>query len=164
MDINSILVKNKAGIVKKWFDAVLSSYHPQTENFLRDQKDPFANPVGNTLRHGLNAVFDRLCDTMDENRLRECLDPVIRIRAVQCDTASGAVEFIFTLKKVLRQEFKDQTTDLSAVESRIDKAGLIAFDVYTKCRETLHAIKLEQERRRVATLLKKAGYLAKEEI
>jgi ABC-type transporter Mla MlaB component len=164
MDNNSILVKNKANIVKNWFDAVLNSYHPQTENFLRDQKDPFANPVGNTLRDGLQAVFDELTGAMDEKKICECLDPVIRIRAVQCDTASGAVAFIFALKDVLHREFKDRKVDLSGIESRIDKAGLIAFDVYAKCRETLHAISLEQERRRVATLLKKAGYLVNEEI
>jgi hypothetical protein len=158
------LHKRKEEIVKKWFNSVVDSYHPKTARFLHQQKDPVSNPVGNTLREGLGSAFEELIHGMDQKKIHACLEPVVKILAIQCESPLQAVQFIFILKRILRQELQDKLSqkhdfsDYLELESKVDQLGLIAFDIYMQCREKLHAISLERERKQVATLLKKAGY------
>jgi hypothetical protein len=91
---------------------------------------------------------------------------MIRIRAIQNFTASEAVSFIFDLKKVVRKmldrEICDQnlTEELRAYEDLIDKLGLIAFDVYMKCREKIFEIKATEFRNRHYSAFRRAGLIS----
>jgi hypothetical protein len=163
MQIENILEQRKAVIVKKWFDAVIQTYPADTSKFFKTQKDPFANPVGQTVLRGLEALFDVLLKGPDTDTISSFLDPIIRIRAVQDFTASRAVSFIFSLKQVVRdnltKELKDAAmgAELLEIESAIDDLALIAFDIYVECREKIYELKANQEKSRTFAAFKRAG-------
>ena len=165
MQIENILEQRKAVIVKKWFDVVIQTYPADTSKFFKTQKDPFANPVGQTVLRGLEALFDILLKGPDTDTISSFLDPIIRIRAVQDFTASRAVSFIFSLKQVIRdnltKELKDTAmgAELLDIESAIDDLALIAFDIYVECREKIYELKANEEKSRTFAAFKRAGLI-----
>lgn len=163
MPIENLLEQRKAAIVKKWFDLVIQTYPADTSRFLKTQKDPFANPVGQTVLRGLEALFDILLKGFDTDAISSFLDPIIRIRAVQDFTPSKAVSFIFSLKQVIRdnlaKDLKDPATsaELLHLETSIDDLALIAFDIYMECREKIYELKTNQEKAGIFAAFKRAG-------
>jgi len=163
MQIEYQLEQRKPVIVKKWFDLVIQTYPVDTSNFLKTQKDPFANPVGQTVLRGLEALFDVLLKGPDADTISSFLDPIIRIRAVQDFTPSKAVAFIFSLKQVIRENLKKELKDPAAaldllnLESTIDDLALIAFDIYMECREKIYELKANQEKAGTFAAFKRAG-------
>jgi hypothetical protein len=160
MEFRNLLEKRKAEIVRKWFDAVADTYPADTSRFLKSQKDPFANPVGSTTLHGLQSAFEELLGEKKPERIREFLDPIIRIRAVQSFTASHATAFIFYLKHIVK-ELADKEAckpeDIFAFWSELDEAALIAFDIYMMCREKVYEIKATEQRDRTFRAFHRAG-------
>lgn len=164
MRIEDILEKKKSDILKDWFKAVIETYPQDTAHFLKNQKDPFSNPVGSNILSGLTALLDSLINPADTPDADDFLDKIIRIRAVQTMfSPSQAVKFIFDLKNIIRtalsKEFKD--TDLvqrfPAFEEKIDLLGLKAFDVFVGCRENIYEIKANQEKSKVFRAFERAG-------
>lgn len=154
--LEELLTRKKGSIVEKWFRRVLDTYPPDTAGFLRREKDPFANPVGSALLEGVEGLYERLVRGGEEGDLDLFLDRMIRIRAVQDFSPSGALRFVLGLKSVVREELgreafeKGLGRELEAFEDRIDELLLAAFDVYMKCREQIyelrvHEVKAERE-------------------
>ena len=56
------LLERRAAVVEKWLDEALSDYAPETTLFLKREANRFANPVGNGLRSGIEALFDSLVE------------------------------------------------------------------------------------------------------
>jgi hypothetical protein len=148
------LTAKKNAIIREWLARTLQTYPEHTSNLLSEEKDPFCNPTGQTLREGLPALFDQLVEGSDAAKLSRLLDPIVRIRAVQDFSASQAVAFIFLLKKVMRDALEGEThrdpkgEGLAAVEARIDEMALLAFDSFMKCREKIYEIKASEAKRR----------------
>lgn len=164
MALNSYLMKNKSAIMEKWFDMVVETYPADTSTFLKNQKDPFANPVGSATLNGLGTLFDELAGDMDPKAVESGLDPIVRIRAIQDFNPSKAVGFIFFLKKIVRDQI-DRTGDdfsrsLSDFESRVDEIGLCGFDIFMKCREKIYKIKAGEQRNLMYSAIERAGLLA----
>jgi hypothetical protein len=159
------LEKEKTAIVKEWFDMVVSTYPADTSQFLKLQKDPFANPVGNTLLKGLEALFQELLNGLNPESVESFLDPMIRIRAVQPFTPSQATGFISYLKIVLRKRYEKQLEDsqiakaLAQFELKIDALYFMAFDIYMQCREAIYRIQANEEKNSTLRALKRAGLL-----
>ena len=166
MSLNNLLEQNKGTIVKKWVASAIDTYPADTSIFMKRQKDPFANPVGNTLSVNLGPLFDELLNEMDYETITSHLDPILRVRAVQpILSTSQSTGFIFLLKKVIRESLKKELSDkdiskeLLYFESKIDELTLIAFDVYLKCREKVYDIKANEERNRTFRAFERAGLL-----
>ncbi|MDD2603256.1 MAG: RsbRD N-terminal domain-containing protein [Desulfobacterales bacterium] len=158
----------QSAIVKKWFELVAATYPEDTARFLKSQKDPFANPVGQTTFSGLKAAFTALLEGADAQTQAEALDPIIRIRAVQAFSPGQATVFILALKPIIRETLKKELTgdsayaDLLDLESRIDEMLLIGFDIYLKCRETLFQLKVDLEKNRIYHAFERAGIVTLE--
>lgn len=152
------LVAKKGAIVKEWLARTLQTYPEHTSRFLSQEKDPFRNPVGHTLRETLPALFDRLVEGADAATVTRLLDPIVRIRAIQDFSAGQAVAFIFLLKRVMREALGDETDkgpngeDLAVLEARIDEVALLGFDLFMKCREQIYEIKTNEAKRRLFVL------------
>ncbi|MEA1899487.1 MAG: RsbRD N-terminal domain-containing protein [Thermodesulfobacteriota bacterium] len=166
MRLNNLLERNKDDIVKQWLFSVIDTYPADTSKFMKGQKDPFANPVGNTISVNLGPLFDELLNEMDYESITSYLYPILRIRAVQpILSTSQSTGFIFLLKKVIRESLKKELSDkdilkeLLHFESKIDELTLIAFDVYLKCREKVFEIKANEERNRTFRAFERAGLL-----
>ncbi|MCK4619114.1 MAG: RsbRD N-terminal domain-containing protein [Desulfobacterales bacterium] len=166
MSLNNLLERNKDDIVKQWLVSVIDTYPADTSKFIKNQKDPFANPVGNTLSVNLGPLFDELLNEMDYKSIASYLYPILRVRAVQpILSSSQSTGFIFSLKKVIRKVLKKELSDpdilkeLLHFESKIDELTLIAFDIYMKCREQVYEIKANEVRNRTFRAFERAGLL-----
>ena len=159
------LRERRSEIGERWLECVLETYPDDSARFIRDEKDPFANPVGHTLRTELSNVLDELLFEEGRERLAEFLERVIRIRAVQDFSPAAAIAFVFDLKAILREELlpvverEGLLDELFRLEVRLDEAALIAFNVYSKCREELARLRVEEVKRNVHNLLRRAGML-----
>jgi len=163
MNLSELLAQNRSSIVKKWCDLVLDTYPKQSRNFLSKQKDRFANPVGRSIFEGIESVYDELVDEADADKITLFLDNIIRVRAIQEFSPSQAVGFIFGLKKVIKDELESEirqegiSEEWAAFDSRIDSLALLCFDVYTKCRQEIFDIRVNEVKNQSSRLLKMAG-------
>ncbi len=165
MTVESILAQHRSTIVKKWFELVIGSYPQDGSCFLKNQKDPFANPVGQNTIKGLEGLVDSLFKETSHDSQLAFLDQIIRMRAVQAFSPSEAISFIFSLKDIVRESFVPSSADTSfmeqwlSFESRIDRLALIAFDIYTQCREKMYEIRVNELRRTSLSALKRANLI-----
>jgi hypothetical protein len=165
-ELAKIIVHKKAAIAKKWFDLTAQTYAPDTAEFLKSKTDPFANPVGGSILSGLDGLLDQLIHDMDPQIINSYLDPIIRIRAVQNFTPSQAVAFILSLKNALRTSLKKELrdtsilTELSELESKIDRLSLMAFDIYVQCREKIYQLSANEMKNRTFRAFERAGLVS----
>ncbi len=160
MNLKDLLEKRKNDIIRKWFDSVADTYPPDTARFLKSQQNPFANPVGSTTKQSLESVFGELLSEANPDRIRDALDPIIRIRAVQSFTPSNATSFIFSLKNIILEfAYKEscEAKDFIEFSSKLDAVSLIAFDIYSACREQVWNIRANEQRDRTFSAFHRAG-------
>jgi hypothetical protein len=157
------LSANSSAIQQKWLDMVLGSYFPETAQFLKKEKDPFGNPVVHQLTRGLTDILAAVVEDQGVEEANAALDEIIRVLALQDIPPSRAMAFMFFLKQVIREELaaelKDPTLapEMLELESRIDGLVLLGFDGYTKRREKLCELKVNEVKARVSGLLRRAG-------
>jgi len=140
------LARHRESILERWIGSVIDAYPGETAKFLKKEGDPFSNPVGAGLRKGLAEILDGLVDGAGNEAFEVALDRVIRVRAVQDFSAANAVGFVFALKRIVRDELDDPDEGLPDLDERIDQLGMLAFDVYMRCREELWAIRAKEIR------------------
>jgi hypothetical protein len=163
MSLNDLLSAKQASIAQRWLDKTIQTYPPDTASFFKRERDEFANPVGAALRTGTRKLVSDLLEGAGPDALWSHLDPMLRVRSVQDLSASQAVSFIFLLKDAAREELADalQAPTLCSAylrfEARIDALALLAFDVYTRCREQVHEIRVKDVTRRVSGLMRQLG-------
>lgn len=167
LDINlkDLLLEKKSTILKRWFNMILETYPSTTSNFLKKQKNCFANPVGYNISQGINGIFDELLNEADTDKVSPFLDNIIRIKAVQDFSPSQAMSFIFLLKKAIRESLGNKihethiSKELLLFESKIDDLALLSFDIYMKCREKVYELKANELRNMPFSLLRKANLI-----
>jgi hypothetical protein len=136
-------------MVARWFDLIVDGYPAETARFLREQSDPFANPVGAGLREELAPILDWIVDGGDGAAIESALDRIVRIRALQDMSPSQAVSFVLILKDVHEEIAADTTAGAKGkFDSRVDGALLIAFDVFSRCRQQVYDIRVKEVRNR----------------
>lgn len=160
-ELLSLLTGRRGALLADWRDRILADYPPEAADQWRREKDRFRNPVGSTVSDGTAAVLDALLAGADDDRLRAAADGLVRLRAVQEITPGRAVSFPFTLKaavrKVLRPaEARERAAALACLFERIDGLALLAFDLYTECREKIAEIRVGEARARTFKLLERA--------
>ena len=166
MGLDKLLEQREAAIVGLWVDHIVNTYAPDSAHFFKNQKDQFANPVGVTFSDSLARVFTALRTGADREVLSQHLDPVLRIRAIQAFTPAEALAFIIDLKPILRSQIKEASKDrglrkeLARFEEQIDAMLLIAFDVYSLCREKIFELKVSTERDKIYKAFARAGLIA----
>ncbi len=161
MTLGELLLKNQDAIVGRWLDHVLATYGADSSAVFKRQKDPFANPVGHSLRVGMREIFEALLRGMDVEKIRQHLHEIVKIRAIQQFSASEAVGFVFYLKEAVRAELADAAKDprfsdeLAQLDRRIDRVALAAFDIFVQCREQVSELRVNEVKRRVSWVMDK---------
>jgi hypothetical protein len=163
MNFKDLLRDRKKSVTKRWIDSILEGYSVDASNFFRKNTNQFANPVGHTFTEAIDGLFDELIRGSEPEKFFPCLHDIIKIRAVQDFTPSQAVSFIFMLKGVIRRELSKElernlfNDELASFELDIDRLALLGFDVYSKCRERIYEIRIDEFRRMTFRLLKNAN-------
>ena len=164
MGLKQSLIEKKKSILERWFHLILETYPPETSKFIRKEKDRFVNPVGVTLSEGMEALYEGLLQEAEANQLSSPLEKIIQIRSVQDFSPSQAVVIVSLLKKAIQEEMKGRIEEWFDLESRIDQLSLMAFDIYTKYRERVYEIRINEikkERDRAFKLLERTDAKAK---
>jgi hypothetical protein len=162
------LIEKKKSILERWFHLILETYPQETAKFISKERDRFANPVGVTLSEGMEALYEGLLKEADADQLSSPLEKIIQIRSVQDFSPSQAVVIVSLLKKAVQEEMKGNKVEMNGMdvtigewfdlESRIDQLSLMAFDIYTKYRERVYEIRINEikkERDRAFKLLER---------
>lgn len=169
MSLQELLSDRKKDILKKWQKEIFQLYPTDSIRFLTSERDQFANPVGHSIREHTEKLF---CELMAEGDIKpEIIDPILdemlRIRATHDFTPSEALRYLYFLKEVITQELGDITekdntlySELISFYERIDEVILVAFDVYSKCREKLYEIKVETAKNQVSGLLRRSDLIS----
>jgi hypothetical protein len=150
-----LLRRRRGEIVHAWIEDTLASYSERAAEAWARERDPFANPVGHSLRVGMSAVVEWLLDGTDPESMRRGLDDILRIRAVQEFTPAQAVGFVARLKGILRRstgarvDDDDARAELLELETRVDEVGLLAFDLYTQHRQRLYEGRVRELKRTI---------------
>lgn len=162
MTLDEILAARRPLILRRWLDAILTLYPGETARFLKDEPDPFSNPVGQMMREAIADLYDRL-QTARPPVTDACppLERLMRLLAVQNTAASRAVGVLLALKGLVRAELTPQCDGpslyqaLVEVDERVDAITLLAFDLYVASREQLADLKVQESRRRTQKLLER---------
>lgn len=163
-----LLKQNRTMLVERWKLQALQTYPAQSAHFYAKETNQFANPVGYAMGQGLAELFDALLEGWDVQAIAPLLDSMVRIRAVQGFAPSRSLAFILFLKGILRDELgaeiqgKGLHKELRAFEERIEGVLLVAFDIYSQCRQQLAEIKNSEFINRHARLLKRANLMSEE--
>lgn len=163
--LKDLLIGSREQIVEQWLQATLESYPKDSGAFYSREKDPFANPVGQTLAQNLPTVFDGIVGTQSRDDRISALAEIIRIRAIQEFSPAEAVGFVFKLKQIIKDEVvrsrskDDSSTELEAFLIQIDAAALDAFNAYTECREKLAQVRINEVKRQVSRVFRRRGLI-----
>lgn len=155
------LEDRKRAIVDRWAELALRVYPPESSRIMLRETDRFRNPVGRITRESLDALYDGLVSASPAGELTPHLDGIVRIRAVQDLSPSAAVEFLFLLKRAVREELGGEAgsrraaPDLSALDSSIDRLALAAFDLFVQCREKICELRVDEVKRNASALLER---------
>lgn len=156
-----LLEQRKGTILDRWVDAVLSAYPSESAVLFRAQRDPFANPLGHSVREGTRGIFETILGGMDRDDLRTHLDKIVRIRAVQQFSPAEALSFVFSLRSIVRKVIPEAEVDtrlregLTALDAKIDEVALAAFDLYSARREEVSQLRIGEVKRQVAWVVGK---------
>jgi len=164
MSLEKLLTDKRTVIINTWRNLIIGSYPTDTQRFLKKEKNQFANPVGKTLVEDVELLYDALTTGEHTDKISASFDNIIRIRAVQNFKPSQAVGFVLQLKKLIRDELEKSSQDpaalqdkIAALEERIENAALLAFDIYNQCCRKLYELRVNETKRQVGRLLKKAN-------
>jgi len=162
-DIREQLGARREGLIESWLARTVDTYPRQAGQHLREQRDPFRNPVGQALTETLPVLLDAVLGEGDLEAAGASLDRITRIRAVQDFSPGEAVGFLFLLKDVIRKALEAEgapgvaASAIQAVEDRIDRLVLLGFDRYAACREQMAEIRVNEARRRLFVLERMHG-------
>ncbi len=146
-------------IVKAWLEKVAATYPGHMAKFLLSERDQFRNPAGFTFRQHLPKLFRGIAEGADPAALKESMDEIVRLRAVQDFAPSEAVGFVFLLKDAVREAYPSWKSEEGIAEffGRVDGLALQAFDAYSACREKIFAIKADEAKRKLYILERMYG-------
>jgi len=156
VELRESLRNRRAAIIDRWANLALTVYTEDFTRRLKQEKDRFQNPVGHMTRNSLEEVLDGLIAGRPAADLTGSLDGIVHIRAVQELSPSRALEFIFLLKRAVREALGDEAgADLSDLDAAIDRLALAAFDLYVQCKEKVHELRRNEIRRNASGLLER---------
>lgn len=167
-------------LADRWCALILATYPPEAARLMAGRSDPFANPVGGTIRRATRAILesvpaagasdapppplapDHPPTPRPPSALANALHDIVRVRAVQDFSPSRAVGFVFLLKQAARDAWPEGTSpldasDLAHLDRWVDDLALLAFDFYVADRERIAEIRVGESRRAVGRLLERAG-------
>jgi len=134
-----------AAILERWLVSAVGVYGETVASLAVAERDPFRNPVGQTLRTHLGVLLGELLGGMDRSAIEASLQQIIAVRAIQDLTLEQAIGFVFALRGVLRRELPER--EAAALDERVDQLAFAAFAQYLERRERLAELRLNEQLR-----------------
>lgn len=161
MTLQEILLTHKDSIVKEWVSQIFATYPIDTVGFLRRNEDMFNNPVGERTKRAVQTIYDALCvDVLESEAVTPALEEFIRVRSIQNFSAPKAVGCLFFVKTIIRKTCRKEIEEnnlwqaLLALESEVDSIVLVAFGIYSDCRDKVQLMRVEEKKRGYAQIIR----------
>ncbi len=171
MPLHQFLSENRSGVLERWLHLILEAYPAEVSKSFAKGKDRFTDPIGYTLAQTLEALYEGLLRGIGMEQLAADVDRILQSRSVQDFSPSQAVAIVPLIKNAIREEMKNKGVDVLLMiddwfdlDSRIDQLSLLAFDCYSKHRDRINEIRvneIKKERDRILKLLERSGTKAK---
>ena len=152
--LKQLLIQRKSSILQRWIDLIIETYPADTSKLMKQERDPFINPVGHTLTSETGALYEGLLRGDEVDRLSTHLDKIIQVRSVQDFSPSRAVAVVPLLKEAVRKEIEQSgmahlqgMVEWLEFDARIDQLSVLAFDLYAKYRERIYEIRIAEMRK-----------------
>lgn len=161
--IYDVLRQRRDIILKEWRKSALDFYTAGAFKPAQKSVDRFGNPLVYTVTTALETILDELINRVKTARTEEALEDIVKIRSLQSEKPSAALDFLFRLKKIFKDNLKDvrnEKDDIEEIEkldSALDKLILTAFDIFMKSREKIYEIRSNEIKRRSYKLWERAG-------
>jgi hypothetical protein len=153
-------------LAKRWFSVIMDTYPAETKMFLAKNKDAFANPVGGTIKRSIEQLTEIVLDPkLKREHVKDAIEPIIRIRAVQEFSISQALSFIFEFKPLVRKEIpsllktEEGRRYMEDIDANIDAIMLSALDIYMSCKDTVYKLRINEAKKNVRQLLIKKNLM-----
>jgi hypothetical protein len=166
MAVLDLLREQRGALKEKWRESIFRTYPLDTVGFLRSTGNEFTNPVGHRTTQAINGIIDALlADTLGADEVKEYVDDIVRVRAIQGFTPAKAVGVFFLLKALVRELLSKEMKEAAIVrelllfETKLDSLALMAFDIYGQCRELLFEQRVLEVKNSQRSLLRRARIL-----
>lgn len=164
MALSGILQSERGAIAAAWMGRIVELFPADSQGFFSEQKNEFANPVGHALSQGTRGIVDALADGSADDAFGEHLYRIAKVLSIQEMPPSRALSFVPELKRVVRETLdrgsgaEVAADEIAALDARIDKVILMAFDAYMECRERIFQLRVEEVKRAVSNHLRRTGF------
>ncbi|KPK88569.1 MAG: hypothetical protein AMJ94_14670 [Deltaproteobacteria bacterium SM23_61] len=154
MTLKDFLEEKREIILERWLDRILEDYPAHTQTFFRGNKSPYSNPVGFTLRKGMEGIIDQILRPLSVEEARAILEPVMKVRAVENLPSSRRGNFIPPLREIVFEIVKEgRRKDLLGqdwldLNSRINRLALLSMNLYSECREKVNQLRIKEGEKR----------------
>jgi len=161
--VKDILLEKREEIVQGWIAAAFELFPAESAGFLEKVRDPFANPMGNTIKDEIGFLYDSIVRDAPDEELDPHLDRIVQLTCIQDVAPSRSVAFVFQLRRVLYRTLGEGKADRDALEwllqfeERIDRLAMRAFESHARQRQKISDIRVQEIKNRVSTLVKMAG-------
>jgi hypothetical protein len=154
MTLKELLAEKKGAILDRWLDRVLEAYPLHTQRFFKENKSPYSNPVGFTLRKGMEGIIDQILRPASIEEARAILEPVMKLRAVETSVPAQGGTFILPLREIVSEVVREEKRkDLLGQEwldlnSRISRLARLGMTLYSECREKVNQLRIRESEKR----------------
>ncbi len=148
MTLLNMLASHRREILDEWTERIYASYPSDTVVSFRREGAPFSNPVGTRIDQSVEALLNGFLMGAGPETLRQPLDDIVRIRAIQGFNPSDAVSFMFLLRSTVfdllsaGEKESLSSDDLNGLCGWIEAMASLSFDIYMECREQIFNLKI----------------------
>lgn len=162
MALLELLSQRKDSVSRRWSDGILETYQPQAAKVMKRRGDPFANPIGESVRTATAEIIEGLAAGRTARDLVAPLERIVKVRSIQDFTPSQAIGFILELRGIIRDELaglldSQMARELQELEAGLEQLTLLGFDIYVACREQYHEVRVSELKRSIASMVRRAG-------
>ena len=131
--------EKKKKILNAWQDKIFESYPVK----------PTVPEIIGYIEECTEKIFDKFIEVYNGGKfegIEEAIDDLMRYLAVDAKLSPGqSIEKIFFLKEAILEEFSVSLEEFVRINSIVDELACMAFDIYSKCREHIYELRLEQK-------------------
>jgi len=173
MSLAKRMQERRAAILGRWQREVLESFPRQSRKLIAAGEDRFANPLGFALRDGVEEVFSFVAGEKPWDAIEPALERLVKLKAVQQTHGQGPLEFLFSLKTIVREAcgvgtgggiagepLERAPSDLEqwlVLEERFDRVIRAGAAAFVQAREKILELQVNEMRNKTYMLRRLAG-------
>ena len=150
MSLSEQIIGKRTKIIRLWFKEVLECFPKQSRIMIANNSNHFSNPIGYTLREGIDEIFSFAVGEKSLEEIDLGLGRLIKLKAIQEVQDANPLLFLFALKKIVRENCGAHSSQFSEIkelleiESRLDHIIQKAYEIYVQSREKILELQVNE--------------------